>query len=443
VSENGRSAAPISPALQAAQERLMALRRRRRQQRQAQGLPIRTEMNGRFPASDPLPAHSPSPPPAQTLPDHLGWESSAVTQALRRREATAAAATGEPNEARPAPPAVTPPPPVAPESASSPSAAAPTTLRLYPALAVGMLRAGEVAAGRIWLLLRHLDPDGRGWVTVKEARRRLTGKSARWRVCGWRQMRNLLRRGEGTFWRRRNGRIWLRSTVRVAAALEVWRLTGRPVGLKVSILTQGIGAVRAHFYASFHSGRNGPEQQAAGPIARDTLHTITDVHPRTQRRYERQAQVGRRTNYAIGPQLNARDQQREAWERGAALFPFTDERGQHGRPGETYLAWQLPNQYVGPHPQRSRRCQKRLNRALADLFNQGITGNDENSRYEKCFHGNGKVAARAYNRDPHQDRYWPAPQAASASTLQASAAGNGRFWYCLRRQDPSRSMNDE
>ena len=101
----------------------------------------------------------------------------------------------------------------------------------YADIGLAMLRRGLAAPGRLWLLLRHLDGDGRGWVTVAEARARLTGKGAPLRICGWRQLRNLLRQGQGIFWERDGERIWYRSTLRVADALGVERLTGRPVDL--------------------------------------------------------------------------------------------------------------------------------------------------------------------------------------------------------------------
>ena len=98
------------------------------------------------------------------------------------------------------------------------------TAKLYPDIALGMLRNEQVAAGRIWLLLRHLDTRGSGWIEIKTAREQLNGNVTSSRVCGRRQFRKLLASGEGIFWNRSDQRIWLRSPVKVAAALGVYRI---------------------------------------------------------------------------------------------------------------------------------------------------------------------------------------------------------------------------
>jgi hypothetical protein len=152
------------------------------------------------------------------------------------------------------------------------------------------------------------------------------------------------------------------------------------VGVPLAALTGSIGRVRAHLYASFHSGRQRTDlrtgrPQPRGPIARATLTALTTAAPNSQRAYERRAGVGRRSAVALGPLAGAVDEQEVAWRRGRALFHLRDTKGRHGRPGAVYLAWQLPNEYTGPHAALPRGRQKRLNRALADLFHNGMTGN--------------------------------------------------------------------
>lgn len=302
------------------------------------------------------------------------------------------------------------------------------TVRLYPDLGLAILRADQAAAGRIWLLLRHLDGDGRGWVSLKEARKQLTGKRSPLRVCGWRQLRNLLARGDGLFWKRdplpsTTGRIWLRSVGRVAAALHVDCLRLGPVALPVAPLLESIGVVRAHFYASFHSGRS-----EEAPIARSTLKQLSSVSRRTQQQYERRAGVKQQQNYAIGPPLATVDAQERAWRHGRACFPFTDRRGKRAKAGGTYLAWQLPNSYTGPHASAARGRQKQINRRLVDLFMKGITGNGRNTvdgqppaqgtaSPQKCFYGNGQAAVRGYSRNPERDAYWKSPHKQSGGSI--------------------------
>lgn len=285
---------------------------------------------------------------------------------------------------------------------------------------MAMLQQQEVAAGRIWFLLRHLDHSGRGWIEVAEARAHLTGKGSPLRVCSWRQLRNLLAQGEGLFWIRdahtaEDARIWLRGLTRVLSAFGVRRLSLRPVILPVKILTETIGTVRAHFYASFHSGR--PDQR---PVARETLADISSVSRRTQRTYEKKAGVRRQQNWVIGPRRTPEAVQEEAWKRGKALFTFTDEAGTYGQPGQSYLAWQLPNSYAGPHTPQARGHQKQINRKLADLFMKGITGNGtqevepqpalQDRRLPARFYAHGEKAVRASNHTPATEHYWQTHQ---------------------------------
>lgn len=411
----------ISPELQAAQALLLAKRAQLQQQR-AQAQRPQAVANGRSPSAPSL-----SLPP--TLPAHLGWHSMAVTAVLQRAAQAAGhvqqgagdvgTETGATCKRQVIAPVCHPAWPAVNLAAST------QTLKLYPDIAVAMLRREQAAAGRVWLLLRHLDVRGCGWLTEEAARQQLTEKHSPLRICGLRQWRNLLAQGEGVFWRRENGRIWLRSVTKVALSLGVVRLTGRPVALPLVALTQRIGLVRAHLYASFHSGRQ-KEQGTAPPISRTTLQRLTHVQPRAQRRYEQQARVQQQPNFAIGPRANQETVAETAWQHGTAVFPLTDHQGRQGKPGVTYVAWQLPNQYTGPHLPRPKGCQKRINRKLADLFMQGMTGNDAQPVapiLARRYFGNGKTAVRHALRQPNQMVYWP-----------ETSNGRCRVWHCVKRE---------
>lgn len=368
----------------------------------------------------------PAPPIAETietLPEHLGWGSEAVTAVVRtgyqRQRERAARAAAQSLSWLPALPCEKSPPSAAGKEStgfSAPHVTPDATVKLYPSIALGILRHKQAAAGRLWLLLRFIDQDGRGWISVEQARTLLTDKTSALRICGRRQLRNLLRRGQDIFWRRDKERIWLRSVTRVAAALAVERLTGQPVALPVALLLGGIGDVRAHFYASFHSGRTRETAHGAQamPIARQTLARISGVGQRSQRAYEKRAGVDVQHNFAVGETAAAKSEQARAWQQGNALFRLRDHRGYQGPQGKTYLAWQLPNTYYGCHAQRPKGRQKRINRELADLFLKGMAGNGE-EHVEKRFYANGKLAAQGFNRQPDRDVYW-----------QRRQLGNGR-----------------
>ncbi|MBP6786427.1 MAG: hypothetical protein KA170_02475 [Candidatus Promineofilum sp.] len=293
-------------------------------------------------------------------------------------------------------------------------------LKVYPDIALAMLRSKTAAAGRVWLLLRHSDAAGRGRIPTTAAAGLLTGDGSPLRICGRRQLANLLRAGDGLYWQRdtgRDGAEWLRlgSTARVAAGLGVRRLGGSPVAVPPAALTGTIGQARAHLYAAFHSGRTRTdlltgERRAAGPIARATLCKLSGAAANSQRNYERRTRVGRRSAIAVGPLVVAADEHEVAWRRGQALFRLRDGHGRHGRPGAVYLAWQLPNEYTGPHATLPRGRQKRLNRALADLFHDGMTGNDE--RTARGDSGQWAVATgqspAGRTEEAADDRHWTA-----------------------------------
>ncbi len=287
-----------------------------------------------------------------------------------------------------------------------------------------MLRTNQTAVGRIWFVLREVDTRGAGWVSEDQCRALLTERDATWRVCGWRQLRNLLRRGEGVFWQRRNGRIWLASVAKAAAALQVERLAQRPTAVPVTILTAKLRVVRAHFYASFHSSRQTADTGRQKPVARATLNDLTTLTPKTQRAYEQTAHVKAQANFAIGKHSSPERLQETAWKKGAASFELVDHNGRQGKAGATYVAWQLPNSYRGPHRIMARGRQKQINRELTDLFMKGMTGNgqkgiDQRTCLVQRYFRNGRLAAQAFNQGKiGEELYWCSPQPIQATTYR-------------------------
>jgi len=306
------------------------------------------------------------------------------------------------------------------------------SVSLHPSLALGMLQAGQAAAGRLWLVLRYLDKEGRGWLRLDMVQEKLTAKEAELRICGRRQLRNLLRQGGGLFWKRDKERVWLKSTAKVAAGLGVERLSGRPVKLPVTALLGGIGQVRAHFYASFHSGRI-----ADNPISRAKLEEITHVPERTQRIYEQASGVRSRPNFAVGERNKAEHIQERAWRHGRGTFNFVDHDGRFGTAGNRYVAWRLPNSYKGPHEAGPRGRQKKINLQI-DLVNLGAQGNDlragsSTGLRRRLFHQDGQGAAKSFNRDPEVDAYWSPDE-------NGRDRGDSRLWHVIGgRPAPARS----
>ena len=286
------------------------------------------------------------------------------------------------------------------------------------------MKREQAAAARVWLLLRSLDATGRGWHSLDTVRKALTDKDAPLFLCGWRQLRNLLARGQEVFWQRSVDRIWLRTAAKVAANLGVRRLSGQPVHLPVDVCRLGIGAFRAHLYASFHSSRQQENGRFARPISRATLQRLSDASHQSQRNYERRTGVRRSANYAIGNKYTLEERQTRSWRHGRAVFNFTDHNGALGRPSAKYISWQLPNSYQGPHQTCPKGQQKRINRELAVLFMKGMTGNDKLSR--RRFYDNGAEAARQYQKSSRQDLYW---------TNRGGQRRGCQLWHCLPFQE--------
>lgn len=392
----------ISEDLQAAQQRLFKLRAQvqvNRSEKNTQNAPLFSQ---RQLVERPFPTTT----AVAQLPAHLGWESTVLTQTLRQTQTRQERIASDSQIVLSTQTAV-----------SSPLPSLPKTIKVYPDIAMGLLRQEQVAAGRLWLLLQTVDQAGQGWITENNARRWFTDKRAPLQFCGVRQLRNLLVQGENVFWVRENGRIWLRSVAKVAFALAIPRLKMRPVAMPVRVLQQKIGTVRAHLYATFHSSRT-RTNQTEKPIARTTVAHLTQVQPRTQRRYERKARVKKQQQFAIGGQATGENLQVRGWEQGQAIFQFKDFKGKQGQQGSNYVAWQLPNSYVGPHAHLPKGRQKRINRALTDLFMQGMTGNDQRlevvEHIARRFFDNGRLAAKSYLRNPDTDHYW-------------RGTGNGRY----------------
>jgi len=291
------------------------------------------------------------------------------------------------------------------------------TVAVYPSLLLAMLKQDQEAAGRVYLLLRYLDTSGRGWFHIDEIRERLTRKDSPLKVMGWRRLRQIFHQGEDIFWERDSrGRIWLRSPLRIALKLDCHRLRGKRVELPVKTLLGGIGTVRAHFYASFHSSRS-----TDNPISRETLEGITGLSPRTQREYDRLAGVKRQQNIAVGPQKTKITAEEQYWQRGGAVFTFVDSQGKQGPKNRHYLAWRLPNSYQAPHQQRSKGRQKKINQRLNSLVENGVQGTVK-SEIDKLFWPDGAAAGKAYSRGQEQDAYWPRGEAQRRPAM---------IWYTL------------
>jgi len=442
-----------SPDLLAANERLLALRRVLGRvdspDQPEEDVPGVTCPDAADAAPAPVPCLSDELLPAliNRLPAHLGWESAAVTTHLRQGHLYQTANTGE------QPPTIGGHQSMLDEgvvtavraleseenqlSLPIPNSALATphsALSLPPALVLALLQQGRVAEGRLWLLLRVYDTDGRGWWTRTDVKAVFTEASSPACFCSPRYLRQLLALGEGLFWRQdASGKVWLRGQAKVAASLGLRRLPGRAVELPTSVLLGPIGDLRAHLYAAFHSSRG----ETSAPISRESLRDLSGASPRTQQAYEKRAKVRVQPCLAVGgvagtATASSAALQEYAWQHGRAAFTFHDRRGRHGRPGQTMPARRLPNRFAGPHP--TGRRSRRLNRRLAGLCHQGDAGNgrgggcaDERRAAKRRYYPDGGAAARGWLRCCGQAWvYWPGCKTAVGVVFWYGLPGDGR-----------------
>ena len=421
------SAADATHKLHAANQRLLALR----------------QQNGTRQRTAPA-----TPPAIHKLPKHVGWGSAALSHLLRAADACV--------PSKPLAVTVRSATPTAPQAAPQ---SAQTTIKAHPTLLTALLKAELAAVGRVWLLSRHLDADGRGWLDVNVLRVHLTQQpndSAKnhLKICGWRRLRQLLQAGKGVFWDRdKFGRIWLYSTARVAANLGIAKLQGNPILLPISALCGSIKTVRAHFYASFHSSRGEQRTQAknkvsnthsteySAPISRLSLEIITSTSARSQATYEHIVRLEKRRCYAIGAPKTAQSERSTAWERGAATFTFVDHHGEQGKPGRAYMAWHLPNQYQSCHTHAPMGRTRKINRwlkhnnaqpnsstDLVETIRVRGNGDELEQPIKRVFYPNGAAAVKASRKQESTSLYWTKPQTKRARQSQSTS----QFWWEVR-----------
>lgn len=253
----------------------------------------------------------------------------------------------------------------------------PSTVKVYPSLAAAFVNPdhGVAAVARVYCLLLAYDVAGSGRLDLDDVRALLTGRDSTWHICGWRRLRQILNDGEGTFWDRHGdgAAVWLRSARRIAAGLNVSRLSGRPVAVPVEQLLAGMGDTRAAFMACWLAGRRHPEN----PIGRATIADVTGIVPRSQRRYTKRAGVTVARNISVSDEpYTLAGAQDEAWKHGRATFAFVDYHGRRGPRGGRYNAYQMPNAYQCDLEQLPKGRTRKINQQL-NLVEQPAQGKQE------------------------------------------------------------------
>ena len=306
------------------------------------------------------------------------------------------------------------------EPATAPDPVKRDQVRIYASLAHKAIEQGNVPALRVWLLLRHLDEQGRGWTTTEEALNGLSKKTASTYICGQRRVRQILQNGEGIFWTRREGRVWITGAAKVCRNLGVTHLDGQPVFVPLKGITDSLKRFKAHLYATAHSRR--PENKSA-PISRTALRQITNTSERSQQEYDNLLNVERVACYHLGEAYSKDNLIESYWQHGNG-FEFIDVRGRHGRKGAKYVARRLGNTYnVTQQLHTANGRKKKINHYLNGLVKKPTQGNEQ-EKVDKLYFSNAKAAIKSTQTTT---RYY----AASGSHQPRYAKEQSAIWFSV------------
>ncbi len=177
-------------------------------------------------------------------------------------------------------------------------------VRLVPDLSAASLRQKQTKELSLWYRLRYLssrDFGGSGSLPLVEAISGLIDTFLISRSTAYR----ILALGEGNYWRKadNNGKVTLHliSLKNVALYLNTSLEFDRHFrDLSVEEFKGSIKQTRAQLYASVHK----PRGIQSNPIARQSISEHTGLCKQQQRRYEKEAHVGRTPSFAVFHDVN-------------------------------------------------------------------------------------------------------------------------------------------
>ena len=332
-----------------------------------------------------------------------------------------------------------------------------SSIRISPTLAAHCLDRrhryhGAALDGpyRLYKILGALDKDGRGWLANGDVEAALTRKESPFYVYGRRQLKIILRRGEGLFWQRVKSkgqlRIRLVSRAKLLEALSPeYRLRGREVDIPLTyLLGSGRGRqadANAALYAAVQAGHLLPDKTSSGvekprPISRARLQELAGCSTYRQRSYERRMHITVERNIHILGAHSDYKLKRARQHFGLPAYKHTDYAGKidRHRRGASYIAVRLPNSYHLPdaiHVVHSQR-QRTINRTLDGLCHMGSGGSDREA-IVRHYYRDAATAVRAGRSDQDTPAYWPIAKNGRTRLWQ-----NGAEWQAGREEKACR-----
>jgi hypothetical protein len=322
------------------------------------------------------------------------------------------------------------------------------SIRVFGHILDCLHRAGLDGPGRVWLLLRHLDPKGEGRVSLAQLRQALTEEGSSLKCLSWKRLRQLLAEGQGKLWARdtnsfdklrtTQGWVYYFGEARIARLMNLKVIRGWAVEIPIQQLLGSIQEIRALFHDAFHSGRGDGFRE---PITRRIMESRGGGDGRTQRSYEKKRGITKRANFAsLGRYTKAKWHHaqgagREDGRIGGPAFTYVDYKGVLGKnPRKEYRAehqqhWeniyimrQVGNSYSGSLP-TAKRGRKWTNRKLKHLCkSMPLTG---------TFEGEGESSGRFYYRDEETATKALLKGDKPLNYAQHPTAGAGGYWQEL------------
>lgn len=282
-------------------------------------------------------------------------------------------------------------------------------LKIHPDLALAALRDNQDRLYRVWVLARSLDPQGSSRVEVTVLQAAIEEHGLKGLSPG--TLRRLLKRGEGTWWERGGGCLWLHSLYRICEALHVEKLSHSPANIPWPWI-KSLKVFRSACYASmFPSG-----SFWSNPISRKALEKLTGKTGRTQRNYDK----------ALGEYIEKQDNVAMtgiSLKHGTEIPDgyFVDKIVVNGEEVIVLLK-RLPNSFRTEFTKAARGMTRKVNQQLRQLFCQ-----EKKSTRERLFYQDAKAAHRRIQRAKEND--WFAVQGAEISGHRVSKTRGGRVLW--------------
>ena len=278
-------------------------------------------------------------------------------------------------------------------------------LKLHPDLALATMRNKQDRLYRVWVLARALNPQGSSYVEIVSIQAAV--KECSLQGLGPRTLARLLKQGDGVWWTRRKGCIYLHSLLRVCVALEVEKLRYNPMPVAYRWL-KTLKVFRAACYASpFPSG-----SFWSNPISRRVLEDWAGKTGRTQRNYDK----------ALGKYIEKRENVATT---GIPLKHGTEIPDGHFVDkvivnGEEVLVLlkRLPNSFRVEFTKATRGMTRQVNRQLKQLVCQ-----EKTSTRKRLFYQDATAAHRRIQRAEEGD--WLAVKGVEAGAHKVSQTRGG------------------